>query len=258
MAGIAMFIKTEALVLRETEYKDHDKLLTLLTKEHGKLTVRARGVKGKTSKLKAGCQLLCYSEFTLKDYQGFYYVSEAEPLQMFPELREDLELLSLASYFAQAAEVVSQEDVPNGELLSLLLNAIYAVSKLKLPQLLVKAAFELRLACLSGYEPSLDCCPVCGKENPDRFNVSKGVIHCAGCHDDELSEGLRLPVSEGTLAAMRYIVYAPAKKLFSFSLSDAGLKELNGLTETFLVTQLERGFYTLDFYKSLTMENTYV
>ncbi|MCQ2418318.1 MAG: DNA repair protein RecO [Clostridia bacterium] len=253
-----MFIKTEALVLRETEYKDHDKLLTLLTKEHGKLTVRARGVKGKTSKIKAGCQLLCYSEFTLRDYQGFYYVSEAESIQMFPELRDNLELLSLASYFAQAAEVISQEDVPNPELLSLLLNAIYALSKLKLPQKLVKAGFELRIACLSGYEPYLDRCPVCGKESPDRFNVTKGVVHCASCHDGDLSEGLRLPVSEGTLAAMRYIVFAPAKKLFSFTLSDDGLHELSGLTETFLVTQLERGFYTLDFYKSLTMENTYV
>lgn len=253
-----MFIKTEAIVLRETEYKDHDKLLTLLTKEHGKLTVRARGVKGKTSKIKAGCQLLCYSEFTLKDYQGFYYVSEAEPVQMFTELRDDLELLSLASYFAQAAEVISQEDVPNPELLSLLLNAMYALSKLKLPQKLVKAAFELRIACLSGYEPYLERCPICGKENPDRFNVTKGVVHCASCSDLELSEGLRLPVSEGTLAALRYIVYSPAKKLFSFTLSEDGLHELSGLTETFLVTQLEHGFYTLDFYKSLTMESTYV
>lgn len=253
-----MFIKTEAIVLRETEYKDHDKLLTLLTKEHGKLTVRARGVKGKTSKIKAGCQLLCYSEFTLKDYQGFYYVSEAEPVQMFTELRDDLELLSLASYFAQAAEVISQEDVPNPELLSLLLNAMYALSKLKLPQKLVKAAFELRIACLSGYEPYLERCPICGKENPDRFNVTKGVVHCASCSDLELSEGLRLPISEGTLAALRYIVYSPAKKLFSFTLSEDGLHELSGLTETFLVTQLERGFYTLDFYKSLTMESTYV
>lgn len=251
-----MFIKTEALVLRETEYKDHDKLLTLLTKEHGRLTVRARGVKGKTSKIKAGCQLLCFSEFTLKDYQGFYYVSEAESIQMFPELRDNLELLSLASYFAQAAEVVSQEDVPNPELLSLLLNSMYALSKLKLPQTLVKAAFELRLACISGYEPYLARCPICGKEKPDRFNVTKGVIHCSGCHDVELSEGIRLPVSEGTLAAMRYIVSASAKKVFSFTLSDAGVQELSGLTETFLVSQLEHGFYTLDFYKSLV--NTYV
>lgn len=253
-----MFIKTEALVLRETEYKDHDKLLTLFTKEYGRLTARARGIKGKTSKLKAGCQLLCYSEFTLRDYQGYYFVQEAVPIQMFPALREDLELLSLGSYFAQAAEVISQEDVPNPELLSLHLNALYAVCELRLSQLLVKAAYELRLACLAGYEPYLECCPVCGNPTPDRFNVSKGVVQCAECHSTELSDGLRLPVSPGVLAAMRYIASAPSKKLFSFSLPEAGLRQLNGLTEAFLSAQLERGFYTLDFYKSLTMENTYV
>lgn len=252
-----MFIKTEALVLRETEYKDHDKLLTVLTKDYGRLTVRARGIKGKTSKLKAGCQLLCYSEFTLRDYQGYYTVTEATPIKMFAELRKDLERLSLASYFAQLAEVVSQEDVPNSELLSLMLNALYALADLNLSQKLVKAAFELRIACFAGYEPYLEQCPVCGSAMPDRFNISKGVLHCAQCHNAELADGIRLPISQGTLAALRYIVYSPAKRLFSFTLSDAAMQELGGLTEAFLCAQLERGFYTLDFYKSLMMENTY-
>lgn len=245
-----MYFKTEGLVLRETEYQDADKLLTVLTKDRGKLTLRARGVRSRNSRLKSGCQLLAYSEFTVYEGRNTQSVQEAVPIALFLPLREDIELLSLASYFAQAAEVLSQEDDPNPRLLSLCLNALYAMSEQKRPQALVKAAFELRAACLAGYEPMLDGCAVCGNPQPDRFHVSGGGLQCAGCLLPE-DLGVRLPVHSGTLAAMRYIVSCDLKRLFSFRLGEDSLKELNDLTETYLLTQLERGFFTLDFYKSL-------
>lgn len=245
-----MYFKTEGLVLRETEYKDSDKLLTVLTKDRGQLTLRARGVRSRNSKLKTGCQLLAFSEFTVFEGRGTITVDEAVPLELFMPLRQDIELLSLGSYFAQVAEVLSQEDDPTPALLSLCLNSLYALSKLKLSQQQVKAAFELRAACVAGYEPVLDGCDVCGASAPDRFDVSGGTMQCAAClHPGE--HGLRLPVSSGTLAAMRYIVSCDLKRLFSFRLGEDGLQQLAGISETYFLTQLERGFFTLDFYKSL-------
>ena len=168
-----MYIKTDGIVLREVAYQDSDKLLTVLTREYGKLTVRARGVRSSRSRSKAACQLLAYSEFTLLERGGRYVVTEATAKEMFPELRNDLELLSLASYFAQAADVLSPEGEENPPFVSLLLNALYARGRLGLPQKLVKAAFELRAMCLSGYEPDLRGCAVCGAPEPDRFNISQ-------------------------------------------------------------------------------------
>ena len=245
-----MYFKTEGLVLRETEYKDADKLLTVLTKDRGKLTLRARGVRSRSSRLKSGCQLLAYSEFTVFENKNSQLVDEAVPIMLFLPLREDIEKLSLASYFAQVSEVLSQEDNPGPELLSLCLNALYALSRLSRPQLLIKAAFELRAACIAGYMPMLDACVVCGSAKPDRFHVMGGVLQCADCllSDDS---GLRLPIHEGALAAMRYIVGCDLKRLFSFQLGDQALKELADITETYLLAQLEQGFFTLDFYKSL-------
>lgn len=245
-----MYFKTEGLVLRETEYLDSDKLLTVLTRDRGQLTLRARGVRSKSSKLKSGCQLLAYSEFTVFEGKNKMTVDEAVPLELFLPLRQDIELLSLASYFAHAAEVLSQEDDHDSGLLSLCLNSLYALSKLNKPQLLVKAAFELRAACLAGYAPMLDGCAVCGSESPDRFDVSGGMLQCAGCLLPG-EHGLRLPVRPGVLAAMRYIIGCSPKRLFSFRLGDEDLAQLSGLTETYFLTQLERGFFTLDFYKSL-------
>ena len=74
--GDAMHLKTEGLVLRQTNYQDHDLLLTVLTKDYGRMTLRARGVKGKRSKLKSGCQLLAYAEFTIFENRGFCTVQE--------------------------------------------------------------------------------------------------------------------------------------------------------------------------------------
>lgn len=245
-----MYLKTEGLILRETEYKDSDKLLTVLSKDRGQLTLRARGVRSRSSRLKGACQLLAYSEFTVFDNRGYMTIDEAVPIELFMPLRSDIERLSLASYLVQVADVLSQEDEPNPALLSLCLNSLYALSKLGLPQEMVKGVFELRAACIAGYAPMLDGCCVCGAPQPDRIHLTGGVLQCAACGSAE-DLGIRYPLQPGVLAAMRYIVSCDIKKLFSFSLSEACMNELSNLAETYLLTQLERGFFTLDFYKSL-------
>ena len=171
-----MYLKIQGLVLRRTEYKDHDVLLTLLTREHGKLTAKARGLRRKNSPLTAQCQLLAYSEFTLFEYRGMYTINEAVSLELFHDLRRDLTRLSLATYFAQVAEVLSQEDMPSPELQSLVLNCLYGLSKLAQPEDEVKAVFELRAACIAGFFPDLSGCHQCGEPWPDRFDLSNGRL----------------------------------------------------------------------------------
>ena len=245
-----MYLNVQGLVLRRTEYNDHDVLLTILTRRHGKLTVKARGLKRKNSPLTAQCQLLSYSEFTLFEYRGMYTINEASSLELFHELRRDLTRLSLGTYFAQVAEVISQEDLPNPELLSLVLNCLYALSKLGEEEPKVKAVFELRAACIAGYFPDLSGCHVCGSEWPDRFDISAGMLECAGCRSFG-SDGIRMPVSPGVLQAMRYITSCDSQKLFSFRLPPEAMQQLADAAESYLTAQLERGFSTLDFYKSL-------
>jgi DNA repair protein RecO (recombination protein O) len=179
-----------------------------------------------------------------------YTVNEAQTIELFTALRRDLQKLSLGTYFAQAAEQLSQEDLPNPELLSLVLNCLYALSKLNVPEALVKSVFELRGACLAGYAPDLYGCHRCGNPFPDRFDLTEGRLECAGCRD-HTSTGIRMPVTAGMLEAMHYITTCDAKKLFSFQAGENTLESLSSVTESYLTTQLERGFSTLDFYKSL-------
>lgn len=245
-----MYMTIQGIVLRVTDYNDRDALLTLLTQQHGKLTVKARGLRRKNSPLIAPCQLLAYGEFTLYEYRGQYTINEAQAIELFTPLRRDLTKLSLGTYFAQASEVLSQEDYPSPELQSLLLNCLYALSRLNVPEIQVKAVFELRAACLSGYTPDLFGCHICGNQNPERFDLSAGQLECRNCRSAE-SGGIRLPVTPAVLEAMRYICLCDPKRLFSFQLGPDAMEKLSALTEAFLTTQLERGFSTLDFYKSL-------
>ena len=244
-----MYLTTRGLVLRVTDYNDRDCLLTLLTPNNGKLTVKARGLRRKNSPLIAPCQLLAYGDFVLFENRGFYTVNEAASVELFHHLRRDLTKLSLGTYFAQVAELLSQEDLPNPELLSLLLNCLHGLSSLDLPEEKVKAVFELRGACLAGFYPDLSGCHNCGNSDPDRFDLSEGRLECAGCRQS--NGGIRMPVSAGTLQAMRYICSCEPKRLFSFEMGQENMTQLAQVTEAYLTTQLERGFSALDFYKSL-------
>ena len=245
-----MYLTIQGIVLRVTDYNDRDALLTVLSRNHGKLTIKARGLRRKNSPLIAPCQLLAYGEFVLFEYRGQYTVNEAFSIELFQSLRRDLVKLSLGTYFAQVAELVSQEDLPNPELLSLLLNCLHGLSKLDLPENKVKAVFELRSACLAGYTPDLFGCHICGSQEPDRFDLSQGQMECRSCRHMGVS-GIRMPVNISVLDAMRYICYCDPKKLFGFQVGPETMERLADISEAYLTTQLERGFSTLDFYKSL-------
>lgn len=248
-----MHLTTRAVVLREVNYKESDKILTLLTAEAGRQTVSARGCRKKGSAIAAASQLLVYSEFTLYEYQGRWAVKEASSQQQFWKVRGDLEKLALASYFAELTELLTQEEIPSPEILSLLLNSLYALDALDKPLEQVKAAFELRLLSLAGYEPLLDACAVCGREPEEPcLHLSEGVLHCAACRGG-VGEGISMPISPAALAAMRHVIYGDPKRLFSFRLDGASQQQMADLSEAYLATQLERGFRTLDFYKQMRL-----
>ena len=148
------YIVTKGVVLRETETRDADKILTLLTAERGKLSVIARGVCRKGCKFAACAQPLAYSEWTLYKKGDWYYANEGATLELFNGLRADLDAMALGFYLAELTEAVTTEDAPHQGLLSHLLNGLYAVSVLRKPLPLVKAAFEIKLLLSGGLRAS--------------------------------------------------------------------------------------------------------
>ena len=111
--ALSPYIVTKGVVLRETETRDADKILTLLTAERGKLSVIARGVCRKGCKFAACAQPLAYSEWTLYKKGDWYYANEGATLELFNGLRADLDAMALGFYLAELTEAVTTEDAPH-------------------------------------------------------------------------------------------------------------------------------------------------
>jgi len=243
-----MYKTVNALILREARYKEADRILTLLTDTDGKLTVKARGALRKSSRTAAATQQLTYSELTLFGNRGRWTVNEAAVKEGFEGLRADMEKLALGAYFAECMEALSVEEQPEPELLQLGLNCLYALSRDLGPVEKIKAAFEMRLMCISGYAPELSACAVCGKEpeNPD-LSLEYGQVCCRGCG----GMGERAELGRDALAALRHICTVPAKQIISFGIGEEALLRLAAASERYLLRRTERGFSTLDYWKNL-------
>ena len=115
----------------------------------------------------------------------------------------------------------------------------------------MKAAFQFRLMALSGFEPLAEECAVCGTAQPEGpvLDISGGFVACGTCRGPERS--FRLPLTEAGLAALRHVLYADPRRLYSFTLEPNALRALDQAGEAFIAAQLERGFRTLDYYKAL-------
>lgn len=248
-----MHLTTNALVLREVNYKESDKILTLLTEKEGKLTVSARGCRKKDSPIASACQLLAWAEFTLYEFRGMWSVKETASERLFDGVRKDLDKLALASYLVEVTETLAEEGQPEPGLLSMTLNCLHAMDKLNLSLIQVKTAFEWHSMALAGYEPQIERCGVCFREQPGEphIHLGEGTVHCAACRD-RLGEGISMPLTPSALAALRHIIWGPRKRMLSFRLDGDGLRRLSEASEAYLMTRLERGFRTLDFYRSIT------
>ncbi len=244
-----MTILTDGIIINERPLKDKDKIITVLTRERGVISIFANGAK--VGKHSSATGLLAYSDLSVVSTRGDSYVlKDAVPKQVFFRLREDLTVLSLAQYFAELTyELCPREDKADEEL-SLILNALHLLCDGKKDISLIKSVTELRLLTLAGYMPAVECCSECGSDLGDGemlFDCNSGEFFCSSCKPARRL----IPCSAGVLTAMRYICLAPANKIFSFSLSPDGLSSLSEVTERYLKSITRKKFKTLDFYKKM-------
>lgn len=175
-------IVTNGLVLRATEYRENDMLLTVLCEYLGKITVCGKGLKSLKNVNRGGSQPLMFSEFVLNERNGFYTLSECAPLNTFNELNSELEQMLLACYVVSVADYICMEGTPEPEILRLSLNILFALSKKMRSYDCIKAVYEIRTAYILGLLPSFDECAACGKETAELwYSVTEGDVLCTEC-----------------------------------------------------------------------------
>ena len=141
-------IVTPGLVLKETRYKESDRILTILTPELGVISASAQSSLRLKNKLFSACGLFCYSEFVLLPGRNMYTVREASVKNVFHGISSSIEGMSLAMYLAEMAASLSPTGEEAGKELRLLLNCLYMISEHKADLRVVKAATSTPVLCM--------------------------------------------------------------------------------------------------------------
>ncbi len=260
-------MKVTGLVVREVRLGEADKLLTLICNDVGRIDVSAKGVRSLKSPHVTTTQPFCYSSFVLKRGRKFYYISESELVEPFFGLRSDLDRVSLASYFCDILCELSPEGLVDESMLRLTLNSFYAMSEKKeIPLRLIKAAYEFKAACISGYAPDLTSCTRCGRSEHAKLylDVMNGGLVCGDCKtavvlENEMNQTgtamIHLPLTKTVRETLEFLESSDEKHFLSFGIDDTELKNLAKICERYLSEHLEHGFKSLEFYKSLILDN---
>ena len=232
-------IKTKGIVIAENNMGDFDKMVTILT-PNGKIGCSAKGSRRPKSQLMAGTQFLCFGEYMLFKGTNTYTLNSCETIEIFYKIRTDLDKLEYASHITKIIQDVTDENQNTYKILQLYLNTLYVISETDMDLEFVLSIFKLRLLCLLGFTPRIQKCTECGKEeNLLYFSLKDNGFKCNMCSRQDTGA---IEISETTKKAIKYIVMAPPKKLYSFQVSEENKKQLSMISKLYTDIKLEKEY----------------
>ena len=253
--------EVKGLVIRTTDVKESDRIITVFTEEMGVISALATGARSLKSRKMSSTMQFCYSKFVLYKKGEYYRIKEAELIESFFGIRESIEGLALAGYVAEVLSDVTVAEAER-ELLRLSLNTLFAIADGKYALDKIKAAFEIRCAAILGFMPDVIACAECGeREGSFYFDIMGGSILCYNCNTKR-ARAHALPenpheshivciLSETAKVALGYCIHCPIEKIFSFNIPDEDMSLFSKAAEEYLVNQLERSYKTLEFYNDV-------
>ena len=238
-------IKTKGIVILESNMGDFDKMVTILTPNMGKIGCAARGSRRPKSSLMAGTQFLSFGNFVLYSSPSSYSINSCDTIEIFYNIRNDLDKLNYASFITRIIYDVTDENQYSYNILQLLLNTLYMISESDKDLDFILSIFELRLMVYLGFSPNLSKCTSCsGTDDIEYFSIHNSGFECRPCAKVDKSA---IKINSDTFNALKYIVSAPPKKLFSFDVSDESKKELKLISSLYMNDKLDKNYQLTKF-----------
>jgi len=241
-------IKIKGLVIKELPYNDSDKMLTLITEDHGKISVLARNAK-KSGRSSYGTQVLTYGEYVIFKGRTNYIMNNCDVLMNFYNLATDLTRFAHAAHMLDMAGDAAQDSTLSKEILNLLIHGLVALQKGRTP-LLVSSAFALKLMQITGYPPHVNSCASCNTGDIEQifFSFKYNGFVCENCskHDTEA-----VKVDIGTAKGIMYVLCAQNSRVFNFELSDEILKVFSNIAFKYISQHLDKNYKKLDILNEL-------
>jgi DNA repair protein RecO (recombination protein O) len=245
--------KATGIVLHRSNLGETDKIVTLLTREAGKLNAVAKGSRRPGSKLSGATELFTCSRLLLATGKSLDIVTQCEMKEAFTALRGDLSLLARATYLCELTDRFIEEREPNQEVFDLLLSALYLLRRAQDRPDIIVHAFELRLLAERGYAPALDHCVRCGSALEKRrfgFSPSLGGALCSA---DRFAVNDAITVNPEILAFMRQLSDAEPGELISLAPEPAVMRDVAKCLRWYIRYRTERDLKSAEFLEMLRM-----
>jgi len=244
--------KVKGIVIKEVQYKENDKIITVMTDKLGKISCMAKGAKKNNSPLLATSQMFVYSEFLLYKGTNFYHINSADMIESFYKLSSDYEKLEKAFELSKLLNKLAYEEDEETEILSLFLNTLFVIDNKDKHFDLVRNTFLLKLLCLLGYAPRLYKCCCCNekmfndnnkKDTKYYYDRTNNSAVCENCYNKAISSNkldIRKykQINESALYSLLYVIASETKKIFNFDIKGKTLEEFSDFVNEYYLSQI--------------------
>ncbi|RSK27882.1 DNA repair protein RecO [Bacillus sp. HMF5848] len=222
-----MLQKCEGIVVRTTNYGDTNKIVTLYTREFGKVGVMARGAKKVGSRLSSVTQPFTYGYFLVQGGNtGLGTLQQGESITPMRYIREDIIATAYASYITELLDKITEDRKSNPYVFEMLLQALQYINE-GLDAQIITHIFELKALGIMGIQPNLDSCSVCGEqESTFSFSIREGGFLCERCSPQD---PYRLNISTNTVKLLRIFYYFDLNRLGNINVKEQTKKELKAV-----------------------------
>lgn len=232
-------LKSEGIVLKELRYKDTSKILTIYTKEHGKVSVMARGAYRANSQLMSTTQVFAYSEYHFNMGRGLIFLNQADLINSFYSIREIMERVTYGYYMLELVEKSLPEEQENEKIFLLLEKGLRILSKLDKNFLQFIIAYEIKFISFLGYKPNLERCVSCNNSNLNniRFSISQGGIICSDCFN---IDPFAIYLNSETYETMYKLLYIPLERTDEIISTNDSIDKLHEILVKYILRNIDR------------------
>lgn len=251
-----MLLKLEGVVIKQTKYSDSDRILTILSKQKGKIQAMSKRSRSQKSKIFACSQILTESDFVVYKGRNSFNINQGEVIKSYYRIKEDLDKLSYAMYILELVDASILEGEPNEKVYGLLLKTLDILSDYKGNYKLLILAFELKYMSFIGFKPSLKKCCECSKDikQSAAFSHRQGGFLCEECKN-HFSYDMDLDCN--MINCLQKLLYSKLDDIDSIEINEKELDQLKVLFNRYIEYYVEKkDFKSLKFLKAVNYNMT--
>lgn len=243
--------KTPGIILFKKDLSQDDGLFVILSRNFGKISAKARGVKKIKNKLASHLFSFNLVDLTFASGRFFDQITSANVVEIYPNLRNDLKRLGLAFFAAEIVDQLVKEKATEPELFDLFKDFLNLLNEKKNPEPIFYflSLFIFKLIYQLGYQPELFICQNCRKKilpEKNYFSPELNGLFCSACQKKVKGAS---PIFNNTIKILRLAGALSLKKIIKIKVGNREISELGKLAKFFLKSHLDQDLKSEKFLR---------